>query len=253
MTGPASILYNSTDAPGWYDDARFLRTAQANPALWIEYAQEAARRGAEPEAAAHARRVLDAVLPKLADLFEADGTRGDCLKRALLLHRLLESAGVWCWAAQGGMTAEFPREWRLAPIGYRPLNLNDRPGHCWLVAPPYRVVDLSLRHQADGRAERHLPAILAVEHAESLALSLLDIADAPLLALAGNAEPPPAMRAFNRDFPASRFMRERIRYRYVPTAVAIPGPPLEQWTHRFGGLTPRQIFDEIVTPVLPSG
>ncbi len=28
----------------------------------------------------------------------------------------------------GGMTAAFPREWSIAPIGYRPLNLDGRPG-----------------------------------------------------------------------------------------------------------------------------
>jgi hypothetical protein len=48
-------------------------------------------------------------------------------------------------------------------------------------------------------------------------------------------------------------MRGRIRFRYVPTAVAIPAPPLDRWRHRIGGLSPREIFDQIVMPVLRTG
>lgn len=248
------ILPDPKTATGWYDDPEFLRAAAENPALWTEVAREAEQHGATPAARAHARNVLASVLPQLASLFEEDGRRSDCLNRSLLLQRLLEGAGVWCWVAQGGMTALFPSEWSIAPIGYRPLSLEQSLGHCWVVAPPFRVVDLSLRHQnEDGRAERHLPAIVAIEDPEPLKLSLLDVVDAEVARLVGNAEPPPAMVAFNREFPASRFLRDRVRFRYVPTAVAIPGPPLDRWTQRFAGRTPREIFNRIVVPALGSG
>jgi hypothetical protein len=254
MSALHKILSCPETAHRRYDDTDFLRAAQKDPALWLDYAREAEQRGAAPAAQAHARRVLDAVLPRLADLFEEDGSKGDCLNRSLLLHRLLESAGVWCWVTQGGMTAEFPREWSLPPIGYRPLSLEHPLAHCWVVAPPFRVVDLSLRHQhGDGRAERRMPAFLYVEEVEPIGLSLLDVADASVLKITGNVAPPPALRDFNREFPACRFLRNRIRFRYVPTAVAIPSPPLDQWTQRFAGRSPREIFHQFVAPALSAG
>jgi hypothetical protein len=57
-------------------------------------------------------------------------------------------------------------------------------------APPHRAVELSLRDPIT-------PACCLCRCPR--------VADAPLLAPAGNAEPPPAMHAFSRDVPASRF------------------------------------------------
>jgi hypothetical protein len=238
--------------PGWYDDPQFLRAAGQDPALWTDYAIDAARHGTEPAAAAHARRVLDAVLPRVASLFAHDATEGDCLKRALLLQRLFEQAGVWCWVTQGGMTAEFPEEWRIAPIGFRPLSLTVPLGHCWLVAPPFRVVDLSLQHQPDAlRGRRRLPAVLAADKVEPLTLSLFDVADRQLIEQVGpEVALPPALVEFNREFPACRFLQGRVRFRYTPTAIAIPAPPLDDWQQQIGGLTPREIFQTAVAPAL---
>jgi hypothetical protein len=238
--------------PGWQDEVQFLRAAHDDPAYWLEHARAAERNGATPAAGAHARRVLQATLPALASLFAEDGTKGDCRTRSLLAQRLLEAAGVWCWVAQGGMTALFPQEWRVRPIGYRPLNLEQQIGHCWVVAPPFRVVDLALRDQTgDGRAERRLPALLMAEQVEPLELSITDVADAPLLKFLGHEpEIPPALRAFNVEFPACRFMQQRIRYRYVPTAVTVPAAPLDMLSHRIAGLTPQEIFEDVFQPAL---
>ncbi|GIL40430.1 hypothetical protein [Roseiterribacter gracilis] len=252
MTPLAKIHSIVAIAPGWYSDPSFLRAAHEDPALWTDYALDAAQRGAKLDAAAHTRRVLAAVLPGIAALFAADATEGDCLKRALLLQRLLEEAGVWCWVTQGGMTAEFPEEWCIAPIGFRPLSLTVPLGHCWLVAPPFRVVDLSLKHQPDSaRGARRLPAVLAVEQVEPLPLSILDVADRQLIEQVGAAaDLPPALREFNRDFPACRFLQDRVRFRYTPTAIAIPAPPLDDWQQKIAGVTPREIFRTLVAPAL---
>jgi hypothetical protein len=166
--------------PGFYDEPAFLQAERREPLLLEVYAAYVRCRPYTPAYLDHAREVITSAATFISNELIADGRKGACIDASGILGRFLEKEGVWNFVAKGGLTTDYPKGSGL-PRGYF-APIHNTPGlaagHAWLIAPPFQLVDLTLRQQPykDGQ-ERYLPDTVfatAVEPATSEAADWID-------------------------------------------------------------------------------
>lgn len=151
------------NGPGSYDDAWFLQWEREDPAgAPLEYARHVLTRARSVAEDERTRIAVAAVSRTITTAPEILAMPGQCAKIAMVGVRLLESMGVWCFGVKGSMESIFSPQTRLDSAYFWTHDLKDFPGamtgHMWIVAPPFHVVDLSIRLQRwQSREAEHLP------------------------------------------------------------------------------------------------
>jgi hypothetical protein len=91
----------------------------------------------------------------LSSLPAAEKGDGRCMPTTLLLQRFLDEEGIWNFPQKGGMVVQFPGESMLRPKLLPPQSVSGGTyGHAWTVAPPFRVIDLTITRQFYTPAEQ---------------------------------------------------------------------------------------------------
>jgi hypothetical protein len=174
--------------PGFYDDPAFLEAEKRFPLLLEGYAEYVNGLRHSQEYLDRARDVIVSAATFLESWVSKEGRKGACIDASGTLGRFLEKEGIWNYAVKGGLTIEYASTLRLPPTYFAPIFetkgpvVGARAGHAWIFAPPFRVVDITLRHQPyrDGE-ERHLPARLFALEATPASRDLHDWIDVDLL------------------------------------------------------------------------
>lgn len=138
-----------TSSPGFYDDPKFVAQEQNDPTFLDSYASFVRHVSRTAEYDAEAGRRIRDVCDFLYEELATDGRLGACVDISMGVSRFLERLGVWNYCAKGGITIEFDESVGrpsicLAPVGGRQ---EKAAGHAWVVAPPFEVVDVSVRLQ----------------------------------------------------------------------------------------------------------
>jgi hypothetical protein len=247
---------------GFYDQPAFIEQEARNRAFLEQYALWVNTR---PRTAAYddrARRIVPALATFLADLFERQGMQRSCVHASAMMPRILDRLGVWSFGLKGSMIAEVPSAdlWRGQTIH----DFADFPGaelgHAWVVAPPFVVVDPTIRLQNPEADEmnRYLPRIVASDEAEIVRPRIDDVVSAELRAdfarREGRVDPQlhhrlePTLRAFSREFPTRQIVSGELVLRYVPSGVRISDMALEQINGRGDRLTGAEVWERYVAP-----
>ncbi len=271
LAGQSSLSFDQLDAGlrghgvntaefGFYDQPAFM-------ALEL-YSSWVLTRPCDEAYEAHAR----ATVPKLATLIEtrlaAAGTLG-AVKVATAMARMLDRLGVWSFAARGSLTIEIPERpevgRRYFPACEVCADPDDVTGHGWLVAPPFIVVDPTLRHQKwvdlQPAIAALLPAVVAAEAGEWCVPRWFDVVSDNVVAVHG-LEPkdltPRLPYLLNRDLarverslPAREVRIGELSLRYIASSVTVSEhtlqqiPPLDQFS---SGLLPMELWVQHVAP-----
>ncbi|MDB5992675.1 MAG: hypothetical protein JWQ10_4078 [Herbaspirillum sp.] len=150
------------DAPGFYDSPAFILAEQADPAFLETYAEYVRSREYDSvylEAAAEKiRRAAESVSADLA----ADGRLGLCINASMLLSRILDRMGIWNYVAKMGVAIRFQPEPCPEPQYFYPFDHGVFAApHAVVVAPPFDVVDVSLKRQAyENGQEAYIPNLI---------------------------------------------------------------------------------------------
>lgn len=227
---------------GFYDQPAFLAAERRNGAFLEQYALWVQTR---PRTGAYDARVRD-IVPRLAgflaDLFERENMQRSCVHVSSLMSRILDRLGVWSFGLKGSMIAEVAHRglWR----GQSMCDIPDFPGaelgHSWVVAPPFVIVDGTIRLQnlPGDPMNAFTPPIVAVEDAPLIKPTVDDIVSAELRAFYKRREGRldsqlhhrlvPQLRAFGSDFPSRKVVSGDLVLRYVPAGVRISDVGLEE-------------------------
>lgn len=244
----ASEFFSRDDlVPGCYDDPAFRVLEEFDPTILERYAlhvlTEGAKRNAGREDAI--KGVAERFSTVLAGMSPAQ-SQGQCYQLTGTIIRGLELLGVWCFGTKGAISVYTPEN----PCGahLHAIDTSDfggEPGHFWVVAPPFMVIDCSIYYQ--GWA----PSVRAAM--DRLVLSKETIPEPPnfdRLAAPMFRRDPRALATFHHLkqrvwswLNCFRIEQDGARLHYVPYGVTLPlepavgvsfgGRPLKSFTEGF--------------------
>jgi hypothetical protein len=146
-------------APGFLDDPAFLTAEAADPLVLEKYAEFIEERSFDGAYLKWAKERVSQLLAFMHPLLVKEGRLGACVDVSGALARMLECDGIWCYCVNGALSI-YPDSWTgVAPFHYAPISnqTQSRAAHSWVVAPPFRIIDLTVKLQpAVSKREREL-------------------------------------------------------------------------------------------------
>ena len=187
------------------------------------------------------------------------------------MARMLDELGVWSFAVRGSLTIEIPTRPEAGRRYFPECDLIADPdavtGHAWLVAPPFLVVDPTLRHQKwvdlHPAIAKALPAVVAAETGELVRPRWYDVISDRVIAVnrisknERNETLPyrlqPNLKRIERLLPGRDIRVDELSLCYIDGAVIISEQPLAalpELIPSLPGLTPIEIWTNHVRPAL---
>lgn len=153
----------SFESPGFHDSPAFLAAERADSTFIYNLARfvEARRYSVEELNTAAAKIEIAAEAVRAA--VQADGRPGLCVTASGILSRMLDALGIWNYCAKSTLTIRFPPDVSRSPRFFYAIDEgNFESPHSIVVAPPYTVIDLTVKHQAYDKAamSTYLPQIV---------------------------------------------------------------------------------------------
>lgn len=251
---------------GFYDQPAFLAAERRDGAFLEQYALWVQSRPRTIDYDARVREIVPRLAEFLADLFEREDMQRSCVHVSSMMPRILDRLGVWSFGLKGSMIAEVAREdlWR----GQSMCDIPDFPGaelgHAWVVAPPFVIVDGTIRLQnpAGDRMNDFTPPIVAVEDAPLIKPTVDDVVSAELRAFHESREGQldsqlhhrlvPQLKRFGSAFPSREVRFGDLALRYVPAGVRISDVGLEEINGAGEKLKGDEVWNDHVAPAFSS-
>lgn len=247
-----------TDSPGFCDHPKFIEVESRNPDFLNNYAAFVARRPYDTTYLKRARTVVSNAAALLYQALQRHGRLGACVDITGILSRILDHEGIWNCPIKGSLTVEFPTESNLDPTYFWSVDHGAFvAGHAWLFAPPFTVVDVSVRQQPYPSSKAlYLPDKILSEDHRSVMVNVEDIVSPSARAeMLVYRIPPeqhlqvsvPQLAYMLQVFPAISVPGHRgSRLKYSPVAVGLPDAPLEEMRNMdFDGKTPWELYNEV--------
>jgi hypothetical protein len=245
--------------PGFYDDKRFLRAESVDPQFLETYARFVQCRPYDDDYLSRARREIPAIAEVVWRELVADGRLGACIDIDMILSRILEQEGFWNYMVKGSLTMRFPSDAKIGTRYYWSFDVVERPfaaAHAWIVAPPFSVVDVSIKQQS-GPGGDWLPDKVVAEKFELAVASARDIFSPDFLRATGlsaeraMSDANPNLPAILKMFPPVVIMAGAMELKYTTVAISAPDHPfLEMANWRVNGRFGPQLYEELVKPHL---
>jgi len=219
--------------PGFCDAAQFVAIERNNPEILHSYARVVVDQRYDEAYLARATEVIRVVSTALREDLRRDGTPGACAYIAMRLTRVLDYLGIWNCVFSGSLRASFPLDVARAPFHFPAVYVDPHQDmisyHCWVSAPPFRVIDLSVSQQRyqPGISPLLPDIVFATEPLDRLAAphelidagSILKLARKGISPLEFLLQHNPNMFRFVQTFRGSRVSNGTTDLLYFPTAV----------------------------------
>jgi hypothetical protein len=249
---------------GFCDSTEFLMQEQRDPRYLELYARYVESRNYDAGYLAEARRKIAVVTEAVRASVEIDGRLGACVDASGIIGRMLDRLGVWNYVAKATLTIEFPRALALSSSYFWAIDHGEFTApHAIVVAPPYYIVDATVRYQAyDARRASLIPNMVLADHFVPDRWRPEDIANPELInALKQHrvkfsdfiAREFPGMGELLSQLPSRKFVLDGTSLRYAIVAIGGAIEPLDKITgYKPSGRAAQAIFDDDVLPMLAS-
>ena len=245
----------SFDLPGFCDDPSFFEVERGDPHYLNHYAAFVAKRPYEPNYLLRAKAIIDHAVSRLhAELVE-HGKLGACVDISEILFRILEQEKIWSCCIKGSLTITFPRIAEIDTTYFWSVDHgNFVAGHAWLCAPPYTVVDISVKQQPyRGNEAKYIPDRVMTTDTRPAIVDVDDIVSPSVRReLLAHGVPPhqhlrkvaPLIPDIFDAFPATVVSGlNGASLKYSPVAIHAPEDKLPDMENMmFRGLTPWQLY-----------
>ncbi|WP_179020754.1 hypothetical protein [Winogradskyella forsetii] len=247
--------------PGFYDSQEFLFQEQRDHSFLEKYAEYI---NAQTYSSTYLERASGEI-PFIARILNQelvkDGRLGACIDVSMVLSRILEREGFWNYTTKGSLTITFPKDSGLENKYFWTVDTGTHSaGHSWVVAPPFTVVDLTLKQQPYSQNEQKLISdyICSTQKTET-SIDELDVIspsillDAKLQGFKGNKLKFVGTNFLNisERFPALQIEKENNFYKYVTVAISASEDPLETITTlKLSNRIGIEIYNDLILPEL---
>ncbi|MEM4988468.1 hypothetical protein V8G57_13810 [Collimonas sp. H4R21] len=251
------------DTPGFYDHPAFLEAEHKDPRFLEMYARYVEARMYSGSYIANAAPKITAAATALEAAVAADGRLGACVDASGMLGRMLDRLGVWNYVAKSTLTITFPRASALHPRYFWAVDAGDFIApHAIVVAPPFGVVDVTVRHQHyDAGQAAHIPSPILANEWGSAKWTPEDLANTEVLTWL-HAKRIPFLTFLRNNYlsmtevmqvlPVRNIKINETTLKYVTIAVGMTNEPLEEITgYKPKGRTALQIFEQDIQPQFP--
>lgn len=251
--------------PGLHDSAAFLCTERQDPkALNMVARLVEARTYSSDYLLAAEKKVLvsaNAVCRRVA----RDGRPGLCVVASGILSRILDELGVWNYTAKSNLAIYFPQTVSKEPRYYYSIDVRQFTApHAIVVAPPFTVVDVTVKYQAYDNITmaQALPDMALVKEFRQYRLSLAELISPDVreaLSMQGMSierfleRDKPDMLELMKHLPAREVAFGESRLGYGLVAVGGYQEPLRELHGQncsIDGMTPIEIYEHDVLPRL---
>jgi hypothetical protein len=251
-----------TDNPGFYDHPNFLTVEHEYPFFLANYARFVSTLPLDDSYIKIAYTKIPVVVEELYIHLFKENPVGRCVDISGILLRILEKLNIWSFAVKGSLTIDFPTASNVDRTYFWSVDEgNFFAGHAWICAPPYDVIDLSIRYQPYSENEADfLPKYLMEEnmaHAKSDTYDIISpkVRDSFLscgVPLSCQLEQiNPETPKFINVFPAKAITINGTTLKYTPVAGFANDAPLEAITNmKFQGKFPLQLYEDNILPKL---
>lgn len=257
LTAEFEAMGLSLAQPGFYDEPAFRAAEDRDPELLFSYGRFVARREYSNPYLEKARREIPFIAQQFHAALSAQGTLGACVNASMALSRILDQEGFWNFCEVGGVHIEYPASSGLKATTFQQVGAGPMTsGHGWIHAPPFRVVDITLRQQPYAGAEaQFIPSIVLAKSSPAVSADPSDvITPSSCYELSQQGIAPRAMlervhgtwREFTRCFPPTLVEHEGTKIKYVPFKISVSDKPLSQITNQtYQGRYPSQVYQDM--------
>lgn len=134
--------------PGFYDDPNFMDFEKIYPEYLNNYARFVQTREYTTEYLSKAEKEIPFISKLLSNELIKDGRLGACIDTSMVLSRILEIEGYWNYLVKGALTLNFSPDLGISDKHFWPVDItSSSAGHAWITAPPFGVIDVTLRQQ----------------------------------------------------------------------------------------------------------
>lgn len=221
----ASFFAKPGRKPGCYNEAEFLEIEQEDTCALEAYAQHVLKIGPVENQGKETviADVANWVTRHLTTL-TPDESRGQCRHASMIMMSVLEDLGVWCFGVNGSLSVYAPPVARNPGHHFYIKDTKGKPGHTWIVAPPYWIVDATAKFQGwPGVVKAAVPALL-LEREPKVEPPSLDRWLAPTLRRVQDFRQafPWLEQTFWSWLPCYRVEQPGVRLHYLPGGVTVP-------------------------------
>jgi hypothetical protein len=247
--------------PGFCDEGPFLKAERQDARFLETYARYVEVRHYDDSYLATARPKIELVAEAVRSAVASDGGIGACVHASGMVARMLDRLNIWNYVAKATLTITFgagthePQYFRVLDKG------NFVASHAIVVAPPFGVVDVTVKHQPYPPGIAALvPDIVVADQFERTSWTADDLAN-PDRQLAVSAmgirfedylkRVEPQMLEVMSALPARLVQAGSVELKYVPVAIGGFVEQLEELTgYQPCGRTAMDIFETDVRPKL---
>ena len=186
---------------------------------------------------------------------------GQCANVAVALSGIFDELGIWNYIATGGLTLEYdPITGIDGSTHFPPLMTRKNKattGHAWLVAPPFKIIDPTIKMQVYRPDEEPLiPEMVLEKNPPRTSWNILDIAEAEFIEgilEAGGVPSPrfieqhcdPGLRMRLDKYGVHQVQGKLMRMKYLCTSPSLPDGALESMGHMIENRPVRETYEEI--------
>ena len=248
------------DTPGFYDRPNFLTHEQKDPRFLELYARYIETRQYGDDYLANAAAKIDIAANALVSAVKADGRLGACVDASGMLGRMLDRLGIWNYVAKATLTITFPSGSGITDRYFWSFDEGSFAApHAIVVAPPFGVVDVTVRHQIyEGSEGDYLPPLVMARDWLPAKWTPEDLANPEIraaLKLQGMSfdtflqRQNSSMGDVMRTLPPRQVKLGDTILKYVVVAVGGTIEPLEEITgYKPSNRTALQIFEQDIFP-----
>lgn len=248
--------------PGFYDEPNFLKVEQNNPEYLNNYARYVQEKEYSQEYLNKARHVIPIIAEKLQKELLRDGRQGACVDLSMLLSRILEKEGIWNYIVKGSLTVSFPKTSGIEKQFFWAIDQGEfSAGHAWIVAPPFKVIDLAIKQQdSNFNQSEYIPKLIISESLKTERAEVEDIVS-PVVRRYFQSQGVnskdilpmvnPALKKVLSTFKPVNIEFEKTIFKYITVAIAAPDCPLEEMVGISSeGMDAIEIYKDLVKPYL---
>lgn len=251
------------EKPAFYDHPNFTKIEKINPDYLRIYARFVQTRDYDADYLKRAEEEIIFIASILHQELVRGGRLGACIDINMVLSRVLELEGYWNYMVKGGLTIKYPSSARLKPGYYWSVDYGSREaGHVWLSAPPYSVVDISLKQQPYSRGqEKYLPEKIFEKSVSNCVVDAIDVCNPKIMAdirrRKGLSESQVLSQFitessnFFQAFRTTLLTYKNTSLKYVPCGIGAPETTLENIKSlKLNGMYGIDIYQKIIKPAL---
>lgn len=249
--------------PGFYDHPNFVAKERTDPTFLQKYAYYVLNRNYDETYLKNVEKEIPMISELICSELFKEGRLGGCVDYSLLLSRILEERGIWNFVVKGSLTIEFPKHtgvntkffWSFDP----PRQF--AAAHCWVVAPPFKIIDLTIKQQPYPKNETLLLPDYICEH-ETQAC---EVTDEDLMSYDLREEifrnqgikfgqikvfRPDLLELWEEFQPLQVISNNGINFKYIPVGISAPDTSFRDSTLKYNGLFGIEVYKLKILPYL---